>query len=52
MPGLLSGEQEEELKTAYRKAAINTQIAVPLDWKETKTPGKWRTFEGGKTFEW
>lgn len=51
-PGSLSGEQEAELKAAYRKAAVNKQIAVPLDWQKTKTPGRWRTFEGEKTFAW
>lgn len=51
-PGLLNGEQEEELKTAYRKASENTEIAVPIDWKEGKTPQKWKTFEGIKEYEW
>lgn len=51
-PGLLNAEQEEELKTAYQKASQNTQIAIPLDWKETKTPEKWKTYEGIKQFKW
>lgn len=51
-PGLLNAAQEEELKAAYQKAAVNTQIAVPLDWKETEKPQEWRTFEGIKRFTW
>ena len=51
-PGLLNAAQEKELKAAYQKAAVNTQIAVPLDWKETEKPQKWRTFEGIKHFIW
>lgn len=51
-PGLLNAEQEEELKEAYRKAAENTDTAIPLDWKEGKTPEKWQTYEGIKKFNW
>ncbi len=51
-PGLLDKEQEEELKAAYKKASKNLQPAIPLDWKENKTPCKWSTFEGIKEFNW
>lgn len=51
-PGILNAEQEEELKAAYKKASENTQIAVPIDWKETKTPHEWNTFEGKKVYNW
>lgn len=51
-PGTLSKEQEEELKSAYRTAASNTISSVPLDWKETKLPEHWMTFEGQKNFQW
>lgn len=51
-PGLLNAKQEEELKEAYRKAAENTDTAVPLDWKAGKTPEKWQTYEGMKEFHW
>lgn len=51
-PGTLNPEQEEELKLAYQKAAVEKPIAVPLDWKLTKIPGKWRTSDGISSFEW
>lgn len=51
-PGLLNEEQEEELRTAYRKASENTELAVPLDWKESITPCKWQTCEGIKEYIW
>lgn len=51
-PGLLNEEQKEQLRRAYRNASQNRSIAVPLDWKETKTPQRWQTFEGIRTFEW
>lgn len=51
-PGLLNEEQEEELRSAYRKASVNTEPAIPLDWKENLTPSVWLTFEGTKRFEW
>lgn len=50
--GVLTNEQEEELKLAYKKAAVNTTLAKPLDWKKTKTPECWETVEGIRHFEW
>lgn len=51
-PGLLSAEQNEQLRAAYQKASVNRMIAVPLDWKETRTPRRWQTFEGIRGFDW
>lgn len=51
-PGVLTKEQEEELKEAYKKASVNRIVAKPLDWKKSKTPQVWETFEGVRRFEW
>ena len=51
-PGVLNSEQEEQLRQAYKKASVNKVIAEPLDWKESKTPKTWKTFEGILNFEW
>lgn len=51
-PGILSEEQNAQLRSAYRRASENRLTAVPLDWKETKTPQRWQTAEGIRTFEW
>lgn len=51
-PGILTEVQEEELKQAYYDAASNMEQAIPLDWKKTKTPEKWKTFKGVQRFEW
>ncbi len=51
-PGLLTEEQEEELKLAYRKASTNMVLAKPLDWKTSRTPSKWETAWGVREFEW
>ena len=51
-PGTLNPEQEEELKLAYQKAAVQRPVATPLEWKLTKTPGKWRMSDGINSFKW
>lgn len=51
-PGILNEEQNAQLRSAYRRASENRLTAVPLDWKETKTPQRWQTAEGIRTFEW
>lgn len=53
-PGTLTPEQEEELKKAYRKASVKQPVAVPLDWKESKTPCKWEMGAKDKIcrYEW
>ena len=51
-PGILTEVQEEELKQAYYDAASNMEQAIPLDWKKTKPPEKWKTFKGVQRFEW
>ena len=51
-PGVLTSEQEEQLRQAYKKASVNKVIAEPLDWKESKTPKTWKTVDGILTFEW
>lgn len=51
-PGTLDQAQEDELRAAYQKAAVNTVTAVPLDWKDSKVPCRWRTFEGIKEYNW
>lgn len=51
-PGYLTGAQEEELKDAYRKAAVNCRAARPEDWMETDIPERWDTFAGERIFKW
>lgn len=51
-PGLLEHAQEEQLQEAYRMAAKNRAVAVPMDWKKEQIPRKWMTMEGEKEFFW
>lgn len=50
--GTLNKEQEEELRSAYRRAAENGRSSIPLDWKENRVPRKWLTCEGIRNFSW
>ena len=40
-PGLLQGEEIEELKKALLSSSKQKDTAIPLDWMETTTPRRW-----------
>ena len=37
---------------AFQNASEQREVARPIDWFDTLTPMKWKTFEGEKTIEW
>ena len=45
-PGTLSKRQEEQVKRAFARAAVNTVPAEPIDWQDTTAPRIWKDFEG------
>lgn len=51
-PGTLSKHQEEELKTAFRRAAQKQPRAIPVDWMETLCPRIWRTEGIEENYSW
>ena len=37
---------------AFQNASKQKAVAQPIDWFDTLTPTKWKTFEGDKTIDW
>lgn len=40
-PGILTPEQEPEVRAAYAIASKGTASAIPLDWQSTACPSRW-----------
>lgn len=51
-PGILTLEQEEEVRVAYALASGSSSLAVPLDWQSTLLPTHWKTSGEMETISW
>lgn len=51
-PGVLSQEQEGEMRAAFSKASLGESRAVPLDWQDTTCPRRWDLSGREETFDW
>ncbi len=51
-PKALNAESKEAIKRAFAAAATPHQIAQPLDWMETTTPGRWRIEGQTVDYDW
>lgn len=51
-PGILTKEEEEDVKEYYRQASQVHTPAEPLDWKYTNCPQEWMFDDGAKSYEW
>lgn len=51
-PNVMSEDELEELKEAYRINSIQNDSLVPLDWMENVTPEKWLLNGEEITFNW
>ncbi len=51
-PGLLKGEEIEELRKALLASSKQEDTAIPLDWMETTTPRRWLINGEEVTYHW
>lgn len=51
-PGILTEDEERDVKELYRLAAITHTPAEPLDWQNTNCPSKWKMEDGIRDYEW
>lgn len=51
-PGLLTPEQEQEVRAAFAAASTAREEAVPLDWQDTTCPESWLISHRKETFRW
>ena len=51
-PGIMSESEIEDLKTAYARNSVQSDVLVPLDWMETVTPEKWLLNGEYKHYNW
>jgi alpha-galactosidase len=49
-PKAVTAESKQAIARAFATAAVRREIAEPLDWMETSTPGRWRV--DGRTVEY
>jgi len=45
-PGSVSPAQEQAIREAFSRAAVNVTPAEPLDWQDTTQPGIWKCADG------
>lgn len=51
-PGVLTPEQEEDLKGFLREGSVQRHMAEPLDWQQTIYPQTWKTGEEVLHYDW
>ncbi len=49
-PAAVNAEAKQALRQAFAAAARPRELAEPLDWMDTSTPGRWRI--DGRTMEY
>jgi alpha-galactosidase len=51
-PAAINAETKEAIRRAFAVAARSRQLAAPLDWMETTTPGRWRIDGRSVEYDW
>ena len=51
-PDAVGSEQKEFIKQSFAEAAVEQQVAEPLDWLTNKLPSKWRLNGKEVDFDW
>jgi alpha-galactosidase len=51
-PKALNGESKRAIERAFASAAMPQNLAEPLDWMETTTPGRWRMQGRTSEYDW
>jgi alpha-galactosidase len=51
-PAALNDERKQAVRRAFAAAAQARELAEPLDWTETTTPGRWRIDGREVDYDW
>lgn len=51
-PAAVNGESKKAIRAAFAAAAQKRELAEPLDWMDTTTPGRWRLDGRTATYDW
>lgn len=51
-PGILTKQEEEQLREILAAASVEKEIAVPMDWKYTDCPQNWKIEDRLETYDW
>ena len=51
-PGVLNGEQIEQLRRAYARSSVQRDTLIPLDWMENICPERWLLNGEEVRFDW
>ena len=51
-PAVVNAESKQALRQAFAAAARPRELAEPLDWMETTTPGRWRIDGRTVAYDW
>lgn len=51
-PKALNSETKPAIQRAFRAAATSQDLAEPLDWMDTTTPGRWRIHGQAVDYDW
>lgn len=51
-PKALTPEIEAEMREAFARASVNTEMLVPVDWVENVCPTTWKNSTGTFTYNW
>ena len=51
-PAAVTVSSKQALRRAFAAAAQPRELAEPLDWMETTTPGRWRIDGSAKEYGW
>ena len=51
-PAAVNSESKQAIRQAFAVAARPREVAEPLDWLDTTTPGRWRVEEGIVEYDW
>ena len=51
-PKALNEESKQAIRQAFAAAAVRREVAEPLDWMDTTTPGRWRMQGRTAEYDW
>lgn len=51
-PGILTEEEEEQMREYFRQASVPHTPAEPLDWEDTSCPKRWKLDRGVQEYRW
>jgi alpha-galactosidase len=51
-PAAVNAESKQAIQRAFASAARSRELAAPLDWMETTTPGRWRIEGRAAEYDW